>query len=63
MKAVPVMVACETLTTAVPVFVKVNACVVMLPTATSPKLSVVVLDERIPEPEVTGEPPVFAALV
>jgi hypothetical protein len=58
------MVACETLTVAVPVFVIVSDWVVLLPTATSPKLRVVVLAESTPEPDVTGVPgPVFAALV
>ena|ERR1700677_778962 len=58
------MVACETLTVAVPVFVTVRDCVVVLPTATSPKLRVGELAERTPVPDVTGEPgPVLAALV
>ena len=58
------MVACETLTAAVPVLVTVRDWVVVLPTATSPKLRVVELADRTPEPDVTGEPdPVFAALV
>jgi hypothetical protein len=63
-KAAPVMVACDTLTTAVPVFVTVKDWTAVLATATSPKLRVVALAERTPEPDVTGVPvPVFAELV
>jgi hypothetical protein len=63
-KAAPVMVACETLTVAVPVFVTVRDCAAVFPTATSPKAKVVLLAERTPAPDVTGLPgPVFAALV
>jgi len=63
-KAAPVMVACETFTVAVPVFVTVKDCVALFETATSPKARVVALAERTPEPDVTGVPvPVFAALV
>jgi hypothetical protein len=57
------MVACETFTAAVPVFVTVKDCAAVFPTATSPKPTVVALAERTPEPAVTGDPPVFAALV
>jgi hypothetical protein len=61
-KAAPVIVARETLTVAVPVFVTVRVCIAVVATATSPKLRVVLLAERTPELDpVPG--PVFAALV
>lgn len=63
-KGAPEMVAWEMLTTTVPLLVIDKVCVAVLPTATSPKLIVIVLADRMPEPLVTGVPgPVFAALV
>ena len=44
-----------------PVLVTVRACVALLPTATSPKLTVDVLALRTPEFDVAG--PVLASLV
>lgn len=60
-KGAPEMVAWEMLTTAVPLLVSDRVCAEVLPTATSPKLMVVVLADRMPAPVVPG--PVFAALV
>ena len=51
----PVTVACETVTLAVPVLVRVTACVLLLPTGTSPKLMAVGL--------AVSSPPVCAAAV
>ena len=58
---VPVNVACDIATDAVPVFVTVTLCIVMLPTATLPKLKLVALAVSTPAPGSPGV--VFAALV
>lgn len=47
----PEMVAEETLTAAVPVFVMLKLCVALLPTATLPNETVVALGESTPGPD------------
>lgn len=49
-KAVPEMLAWETVTDAVPLLVKVTLWVALLPTETLPKLMFVALDERLFDP-------------
>ncbi len=49
-KAVPEMLAWETVTDAVPLLVKVTLCVALLATETLPKLMFVGLDERLFDP-------------
>ena len=46
----PVIDACETFTVAVPVLVSVMLCVLLLPTATFPKFTLVALAESTPAP-------------
>lgn len=60
-KPVPVRVACEIFTVAVPVFVMVTLWVALPPTATLPKVTDVELAESTPAPEFEGL--VLAALV
>lgn len=55
--ALPEIVACETFTVAVPVFVTVKLCAKLLPTETFPKVRLVELGERTPAPGVPGCPP------
>jgi len=50
-KAVPETWVWETVTDAVPLFVKVTLCVELLPTETFPKLTLVGLGDRILEPD------------
>ena len=57
-KALPETVACEMLTVAVPVFLMVTLCVAALPAATVPKLRLLGVADRVPEPG--GSPPVTA---
>lgn len=57
----PDIVACETVTVAVPVLVTVKLCVALLPTATLPKVKLVALAESTPAPGFPGL--VFPALV
>jgi hypothetical protein len=49
LKPVPVMVAWEIVTAAVPVFARVNVCGLLDPTATFPKFSLVAFAESVPE--------------
>ena len=59
LKPVPVTVACEIVTAAVPLLVRVKVCGLVDPSATFPKLRVVALATSVPE---EGEPePDFAA--
>jgi hypothetical protein len=51
-KPVPKIVACEMFTVAIPVFVTLTLWVEFPPTETLPKLRLVLLAERIPEPGV-----------
>jgi hypothetical protein len=48
LKPAPVMFAWEMLTAAEPVFVSINICDVLAPTATLPKLMLAVLGARVP---------------
>jgi len=52
----PEIFADVTLTVLVPVFVNVSVCIALLPTEMFPKVNVVALPVRIPEPGVAGLP-------
>ena len=62
-KPAPETVAWEILTVAVPEFLTVTLCDVVLPTATLPKLGLLGVADRVPEPVGGGSPPVTAGLI
>jgi hypothetical protein len=61
LKPAPVTVACEIVTAAVPVLVRVKVCGLLEPAATFPKFRVVALAASVPEEEVLEFEPDFAA--